>query len=616
MNRQQRRKAAKNKKRNSPGMTPGIFASGSNVRPDPINLALSLHQRGQLAEAGKLYEHILQQDSKNTKVLNSFGVLKQQIGDTEAAIGLISEAVRIEPNNIGFLNNLGNAYRAGSGLDEAIDCYQRALKLDSSSAASYLNLGISFVEKAMPAEAGNAFQRAIALSPNYFQAYLALGDLLQLQGKLAEAIAAYRQALSIQPKFFEAWLSLGMALYRQGDLMASQEAYQRSLEINPYSTEGLSNMAATLYEQGRIDAAIACYRAVIDLEPASADGHINLGVMLSQKGEEQEAIASFERAIACEPQSVKAIKALASLAEIKSQQYKWLDAINIYRRILDIDPNSVDALVSLGIALRQTEDVEEAIAHLERARQIEPANVKAYAHLGLALQDRPLASPEAAAIFDYPGLVAKFPLTEVEGWESVSAYNSDLKDYIYNHPTLVPDRFGKPLYNGRQTYEIFEDAAPVMDVLRRIIQGKLEEYIRTRAQNSNIPYFQNRPAAWKLSGWAVVLEPQGFQGAHIHPESFCSGVYYISIPDSVAANESQGNLKFVELFPRAGDEPTEVEKYIVKPQEGLLVVFPSYFWHGTVPFEGGGDSPTETLCATRRLRQRDRICISFNTIPA
>jgi len=26
----------------------------------------------------------------------------------------------------------------------------------------------------------------------------------------------------------------------------------------------------------------------------------------------------------------------------------------------------------------------------------------------------------------------------------------------------------------------------------------------------------------------------------------------------------------------------------VKPKPGMLVLFPSYFWHGTVPFEDGG----------------------------
>jgi hypothetical protein len=28
--------------------------------------------------------------------------------------------------------------------------------------------------------------------------------------------------------------------------------------------------------------------------------------------------------------------------------------------------------------------------------------------------------------------------------------------------------------------------------------------------------------------------------------------------------------------------------HFIRPQPGMLVLFPSYLWHGTVPFETGG----------------------------
>ncbi|NEQ74294.1 MAG: hypothetical protein F6K23_15350 [Okeania sp. SIO2C9] len=30
-----------------------------------------------------------------------------------------------------------------------------------------------------------------------------------------------------------------------------------------------------------------------------------------------------------------------------------------------------------------------------------------------------------------------------------------------------------------------------------------------------------------------MLESEGFQNYHIHPESYCSGVYYIQVPNSI-----------------------------------------------------------------------------------
>jgi len=45
--------------------------------------------------------------------------------------------------------------------------------------------------------------------------------------------------------------------------------------------------------------------------------------------------------------------------------------------------------------------------------------------------------------------------------------------------------------------------------------------------------------------------------------------------------------------------PLRAEFYL-RPQPGLLVLFPSYMWHGTVPFSG-----TQT-----------RLTIAFDIVPA
>ena len=42
-----------------------------------------------------------------------------------------------------------------------------------------------------------------------------------------------------------------------------------------------------------------------------------------------------------------------------------------------------------------------------------------------------------------------------------------------------------------------------------------------------------------------------------------------------------------------------IDKHKIQPQAGLLVIFPSDFWHSTMPFTGDSE----------------RICISFNFPP-
>jgi uncharacterized protein (TIGR02466 family) len=84
----------------------------------------------------------------------------------------------------------------------------------------------------------------------------------------------------------------------------------------------------------------------------------------------------------------------------------------------------------------------------------------------------------------------------------------------------------------------------------------------------------------------VVLGSQGYQEPHMHDGAWISGVYYVSLPTDVGKSED-GQAGWLE-FGRCNDifrlqRPPRL--HAVRPEEGLLVLFPSFFWHGTVPFE-------------------------------
>ena len=76
---------------------------------------------------------------------------------------------------------------------------------------------------------------------------------------------------------------------------------------------------------------------------------------------------------------------------------------------------------------------------------------------------------------------------------------------------------------------------------------------------------------------------------HLHPDAWLSGVYYVQVPAVVAGGEDHaGWLEFGEPSPDFPLAVTPPERRLVRPEEGLLVLFPGYFYHHTVPFEGEG----------------------------
>jgi uncharacterized protein (TIGR02466 family) len=606
MNREQRRKAVKKQSKAPLGhLTP----DSATDRGDLLAAALSLHKSGQLQQARVLYEKILKSQPRNPQLLNYFGVLKTQIGDRAGAIVLLEQAVNLEPENCGYLNNLGNVYRASDRLTDAITCYQKALQINPQSADSHLNLGIALTEAGEVAAAIQAFETALAINPYHPRAHITLGDLLQPQGQLDRAIASYQKAIALRPDDFDALTSLGMAFFRKGYLQESQHTYEHALSINPFSTATLANIAATFYEQGRMDMAVACYREAINIEPQNVDARINLGFLMGQQGNHAEAETYYRQALELAPNSPKAV---IGLAELLGAQEQWRSAIPLYEQILQTNTDNIDlrsqAHAQLGIALQATGDIEGAIAQFEQVLQTNPQHIKANAHLGLVLQsqDNYTGQSSPQVIFNYEQLVKRYQLEVPQDFDNLPEFNAKLRDYIYQHPTLLADRAGKPINKGKQTYEIFADSAEVMQALKQSVHTCLQNYFSQCAATNHL-FFQNLPTGWDLSGWAVVLSPQGFQTAHIHPESFCSGVYYIQIPESIPhSNSYEGYLSFSNLFP-SEDESQRLQKYTIQPEEGLLVLFPSYFWHSTIPF---GNDPCQDAS------RRDRVCISFNVVPS
>jgi uncharacterized protein (TIGR02466 family) len=91
--------------------------------------------------------------------------------------------------------------------------------------------------------------------------------------------------------------------------------------------------------------------------------------------------------------------------------------------------------------------------------------------------------------------------------------------------------------------------------------------------------------------WSVRLGKEGYHVNHVHSEGWISSAYYAELPAEVADTEAKsGWIKFGE--PRF-EVPGATAGKFVQPQVGMLVLFPSYMWHGTMPIHG--DEPRMTV---------------------
>lgn len=87
--------------------------------------------------------------------------------------------------------------------------------------------------------------------------------------------------------------------------------------------------------------------------------------------------------------------------------------------------------------------------------------------------------------------------------------------------------------------------------------------------------------------WANVQIDGCRHHAHVHPNSFFSGVIYLEMPDGPEVDP--GMIFFVDPRPAKLMQQADYKKYNVlsdrsygfKPQVGLMLIFPSWLEHGT-----------------------------------
>jgi uncharacterized protein (TIGR02466 family) len=104
---------------------------------------------------------------------------------------------------------------------------------------------------------------------------------------------------------------------------------------------------------------------------------------------------------------------------------------------------------------------------------------------------------------------------------------------------------------------------------------------------------------WRFNGsWSVRLRTMGHHANHVHPRGWISSACYVELPDIMnEARREDGVLTFAQ--PSIITTPTLDAEYVVRPEVGMLVLFPSYFWHGTVPFSS----------------DQARLTVAFDAVP-
>lgn len=301
--------------------------------------ACAHHQRGQLAEAGPLYRHVLAVQPEHFDALHLLGVLMHQRGEQAEALALIGRAIEANAAVAPAHSNHGIVLDALGRRDEALASYDRALALKPDYAEAHNNRGNTLRALRRLHEALASYDRALALKPTYAEAWINRATALRLMDREAEATLGFQRALALQPDHIETLIALGNSLQAQRRYAEALAAFDRVLALDPALPEIHSNRGNALWGLQRPAEALASYEAALARKPDYADAHNNRGLALLELNRPDEALTSLERALALKPDYTDA---LINRGNALRDLNRSREAIESYDTALALKPDLAD----------------------------------------------------------------------------------------------------------------------------------------------------------------------------------------------------------------------------------------------------------------------------------
>ena len=568
--------------------------------PDALHLlGLVVASRGRPGEAEALYRHSLALKPKQAHVQIVLGRHLAANGRAEEGIALLRSVVRANPGHADALVALGQAQQQAGDKVFAERNLRAALARAPLDQAAALSLGSLLSETGRPGEAEPILRQALTRdSPPPLRAALEhnLGVALKMQRRYDEALAAFDASIRFAP-------GLPLAEYNRANtlvhLRRNEEAlagFRRYLARDPGNIAVHLEMNALLYRMGRDDEFLASFEEAARDSPQAAELLRQKGGLLMRVERNEEALESLARAAALENDNPETLRGTAmALANLG----RFEESVAAYERSLALRPDDSVTKINLATVLLRADDSLRALRITDEVVAHSPFDQGALAVHELAL--RASGDARAERLADYERHVRVFDLEPPPGFSSMADFNAALNAHLDSLHTDMREHVDQTLRRGSQTLDtLFEGSAPLIAALRTRIEEAVTAYIGDMREGDGHPLAARRTDGFSFPGsWSSRLYDHGFHTNHIHPKGWISSCYYVAVPDAAEDEIArQGWIKFGE--PAFAMPLRDAVRRSVKPVPGRLVLFPSYMWHGTVPFH----APTA------------RTTIAFDAIPA
>lgn len=543
---------------------------------------LGLIRRGQRRpeDALRLLKSASTADPSQARYHFAVGDLLASLGNLQAGAQALAEALRLDPE---FPNARRAFARAALNAGRAADAEAaaRVLLSQAPDADAWDILSCALREQERVPEAVAAAEEAVRLAPSWAAAQHNWAVAIGLAGRVEEALAAFEQLAAQGLQAGALAVNRGAALLELGRAEEAETVLSAAAAQWPFDMSLQIALAKARWLSGAGETFTAAYEDAIARNPGAARFRVGCVDLLSRAGFAEKAEAMLQKGLQRQPGEASLLDALGALFDATD---RFAEAAPLLEAAILRDPGRdgvrshwITALLHLGRS-------DEALKALEPVRAAAPLNQIWIALESLAL--RQLGDARYDWLCDYEHMVRAFELPVPPGFSSAADFNEALAASLMPLHVARGHPLDQSLRQGTQsTRNLTQIDDPVIRAFLAALTAPIREYI-AQMREPNHPWSGRKSESFRLANaWSVRLKANGFHVNHVHPQGWISSAYYVSLPEGMDKEGAHsGWIKFGE--PPAPMPGCTVEK-VIQPQVGRLVLFPSYMWHGTVPFGAG-----------------------------
>lgn len=592
-----------------------------------LNLAMQLLHAGQFEQALSHFLILKKLGLTDFRLSRAIGSAYERLLKDNDAKHYFAESLALNPKQPDLHFALANiALRAGE-FSNAIKQYKQCLAFDNQNIRVWLKLGQTYLQTEQLDLAAQAFTRCEAIQPGDVDARLGQSRVLQKRKLFEQAEKILTDLAKQQPQNTKILSELAWLEKLVGNYTRAVTLFQKRLNIDANNPECYEDLALANLDVGNTNDALDILKVGIQKAPE----HRNLNKLLSslkfemneedhlahyrQKPVEEmtnELLADYISGLIKNDQTelaetlVDRLNSFSTKRHVaeqmqlalweKSKKYEPIVGYfqNLHRQNIHISAPQNERLIKAYLA---TGNYQLANQLIDRMLQDSPNDQFLWALKSTTL--RLLNNPEYESLCDYQSMVFSQQILLPSNHQSLEQFNHQLRETLVKIHTSRRNPLEQSLRNGTQTTgNLFSRQLPIIQELKSALKNTIDAMLTGLPKNTSHPFYKHAGKDFDFSAnWSVRLTNQGFHISHVHPKGWLSSAYYVQLPDSISDDDKKGWLH----FGKPGiDLPMQLnaQKW-VKPEVGKLVLFPSYFWHGTEPFT---DS-------------KERMSVAFDLLP-